>query len=589
MTLTRLPIAVLAGLAVLALVALPGVTRADPPPAPTLLAHWSLDETAGTTLLDGVAGAIGTLLGTPLLGAQTARSDDAGAGITLLGDSAVALDGAPPLPADLTLEAWVNPRPGATGTRYILSRGTATSGVHMGLDSFNRLVLRTGLGSGGAALTTGATVPAGTWHHAVATIAGLQSTLYLDGRRVGGGTLPAPAAATTRTLYLGRFSGSASSYWRGGLDEVSLFDGALDADAVAARVPAVADVTPPAVRVTSGPPAQSGRADVALAFTGTKSASTFSCRLDDRAWQSCAGAASYSGLGEGSHVVSVLPTDRYGIAAPAPLTVSWRVDLTAPETLLLAVRPSAGASGEASFVSETAAGFECRLDGGSWAACTTPLRASSGTTVEVRARDAAGNADQSLATARIVPPGGATPFGSASASFVVAGDRSASALQCRLDDGRWAPCPESLTFTDLSYGRHALAVRDPGLPTVTSAASVEWSSPLPAPSLIAPRFPLLVTFASRRAQRRTKAARAPRLLYRANTDGVATVVLRRGRRTVGSWTAPFHAGSNTMALPVARLRRLEPGRHVLTLAPRNAVGAGTALTRRFDVVRLRGR
>jgi hypothetical protein len=564
----------------------PSVTRADPPP-PTLLAHWSLDETAGTTLLDTVAGAIGTLLGTPLLGAQTARSDDAGAGITLLGDSAVALDGAPRLPADVTLEAWVNPRPGTTGTRYILSRGTSTSGLHLGLDSFNRLVLRTGLGSGGAALTTGATVPAGTWHHVVATVAGLQTTLYLDGRRVGGGMLPAPVAATTRTLYLGRFSGSATSYWRGGLDEVSLYNGALDADAVAARFPAVADVTPPAVRVTSAPPAQSGHADATLAFAATKSATTFSCRLDDRAWQSCAGAASYTGLTEASHVVSILPTDRYGIAAAAPLSVSWRVDLTAPETLLLAVRPTAGAGGEASFASEAAAAFECRLDGGPWAACATPLTAPSGTTVEVRARDAAGNADQSLASAQITPQGGALPFGSASASFVVAGNRSTNGLQCLLDASRWAPCPESLSFNDLSYGRHSLAVRDPGLPTVTSAASVEWIAPLPAPSLIAPRFPLLVTFASRRAQRRTKATRTPRLLYRANSDGVAAVVLRRGRRTIASWTAPFHAGSNTMAFPVARLRRLEPGRHVLTLAPRNAAGVGVALTRRFDVVRLR--
>jgi hypothetical protein len=585
MTLRRLPIFLLASLAVLAVVALPSVTRADPT-TPSLLAHWSLDETAGTTLLDAVAGRIGTLLGTPLLGAQTARSDDVGAGILVLGDSAIALGGAPPLPADVTLEAWVNPRPDAGGTRYILSRGTTTSGVHLGLDWANRLVLCAGLGST-AALTVGAAVPAGTWHHVVATVSGLETTLYLDGARVGGGTLPVPAAATARTLYLGRFSGSASAYWRGGLDEVSLHDGALDAGDVAARFAAVADVTPPAVRVTAGPPAHSAQTSAALAFSATKTATTFSCRLDDRTWQSCAGAASYSGLAEGSHTVSILATDRYGIAAAGPLSVSWRVDLTAPETLLLAVRPTAAAGGEASFVSETAAGFECRLGGAPWVACASPVTASSGTTVEVRARDAAGNADPTSATARIAPQAGATPFGGASASFVVAGNRTSSTLQCRLNGGGWAPCPASLTFSDLSYGPHSLAVRDPGLPSVTSAASVGWTAPLPTPSLIASRFPLLVTFASRRAQRRTKASRAPRLLYRADTDGIAAVVLRRGRQTVGRWTTPFHSGSNTMAFPLARLRRLGSGRHVLTLQPRNAAGTGPALTRRFDVVRLR--
>jgi hypothetical protein len=43
-----------------------------------------------------------------------------------------------------------------------------------------------------------------------------------------------------------------------------------------------------------------------------------------------------------------------------------------------------------------------------------------------------------------------------------------------------------------------------------------------------------------------------------------------------------------MTFPLARLRRLATGRHVLTLEPRNAASAGRALTRRFDVVRLHG-
>jgi hypothetical protein len=593
MTVPRLPLAVLAGLAVLAAAALPSAAHAGTiRAAPRLLAHWPLDETAGPTLLDTVAGLTGTLLGSPVLGAvlgaQTARSDDDGAGITLLGGNAVALDGAPPLPADVTLEAWVNPLPGATGTRYVLSRGTSTSGVHLGLDWFNGLMLRVGTG-GGVTQITGPAVPAGTWHHVVATVAGLDTALYLDGQRVAGGTLPAPPAATTRTLYLGRYSGSATSYWLGGVDEVSLHEGALDAGAVAARFGAVADVTPPAVRVTAAPPAHSARADAALAFNATKSGSTLRCRRDDRAWEACDRSAFYFGLAEGQHTVSILATDRYGIAADGPATVGWSVDLTAPETLLLAARPAPGGAAGASFVSEAAAGFECRVDGAPWSACASPLSAPAGATVAVRARDAAGNVDATPATARLAPPGGATPYAGASASFVVAGQRAPGTLECRLNSGGWARCPESLTFTDLPYGANALSVRDPGLPTVAGAASVAWTAPLPAPSLIAARFPLLVTFASRRAQRRTKASRVPRLLYRANTDGTAAVVLRRGRRTVARWTTAFHRGSNTMAFPIMRLRRLGPGRHVLTLEPRNAAGAGPALTRRFDVVRLAAR
>jgi hypothetical protein len=588
MTLARLPIGLVAALAALAAAA-PSPARADTVrSAPSLLAHWPLDEKAGTTLLDAVAARVGTLVGGAVLGAQTARSDDAGAGIMLLGSSAVALDGAPAFPANVTLEAWVNPLAGVIGTRYILSRGTATSGLHLRVDSFNRLVLAVG-NANGSTLLTGPAIAAGTWHHVAATVAGLDTVLYLDGKPVANRTLTAPPAATASTLYLGRYSGSATGYWRGGLDEVSLYDGALDAAAVAASFASVADVTPPAVRVSAAPPARSGRPDAALSFSATKGGSTFICRLDTRPAAPCGASTSYSGLAEGDHAVAVLATDRYGIAGATPATVSWNVDLTSPETLLLAERPTHGVPGEAGFVSESAAGFECQVDGAAWSACTSPLDAPAGSKVAVRARDGAGNADPTPATAVVAPQTGAAPFEGASASFVVAGQHSSSDLQCRLNGGGWATCPDSMTFTNLPYGPNALSVRDSGLPGVAGAASVTWTAPLPAPSLINARFPLLVTFASRRAQRRTKPARAPRLLYRSNTDGTGAVVLRRAGRVVGQWSAPFHRGSNTLVFPIDRLRRLAAGRHVLTLQPRNATGAGAALTRRFDVVRLRGR
>lgn len=576
-------VAVLA--AVLAAAALPGPAHADT--TPLEVASWRLDETTGP-LLDAVAARTGTLIGSPVLGAPTARSDDRGAGIMLPGSSAVSLDGAPAFGANVTLEAWVNPLAGAGGTRYILSRGTATSGLHLALDSKHRLVFAVGT-IPTPTLLTGPAVPAGTWHHVVATVAGLDAALYLDGKVVATKKLTAPPAATPRTLYLGRYSAVEGNYWRGGLDEVSLYSGALDAAAVTARYAAVADTTPPAVRLTAGPPALSPRTDAKLTFAATKTGSTFSCRLDDRAWAPCAASVTYSGLAEGPHTASVLAIDRYGIAAAAPLTVSWRVDRTAPDTLLLAALPTLGGAGEVSFVSEAAAGFECQVDGTPWAPCTAPLSAPTGATVAVRALDAAGNADPTPATAQLAPQAGATSYAGASASFVVSGQRSSSALECRLNSGAWDACPESLTFTDLPYGTNALAVRDPALPGVTNAASIAWNAQLPAPSLIAPRFPLIVKFASRRAQRRAKPSRAPRLLYRANTDGTAAVVLRKGQRTIGTWTVAFHRGSNTMVFPVARLRRLGTGRHVMTLTPRNAAGTGRALTRRFEVVRLGGR
>jgi hypothetical protein len=84
--------------------------------------------------------------------------------------------------------------------------------------------------------------------------------------------------------------------------------------------------------------------------------------------------------------------------APAP------TDITAPDTSISAGPTGAVWSGSASFgfeASETEASFDCRLDSGAWTACASPHAVTglaAGThTFEARARDAAGNVDQSPA------------------------------------------------------------------------------------------------------------------------------------------------------------------------------------------------
>jgi hypothetical protein len=130
-------------------------------------------------------------------------------------------------------------------------------------------------------------------------------------------------------------------------------------------------------------------------------------------------------------------------------------------------------------------------------------------------------------------------------------------------------------------------VRDQRLAQLASAPSLSWSVAMPAPRLISARFPSLLTFSSRRAQRKTKASRAPRLLFLSNVDARATATLTRRGHRVARWTVAIHRGSNTMAFPIGRLRKLRAGRHLLTLQPSNAAGAGRAIAVRFDVVALR--
>jgi hypothetical protein len=79
------------------------------------------------------------------------------------------------------------------------------------------------------------------------------------------------------------------------------------------------------------------------------------------------------------------------------------------------------------------------------------------------------------------------------------------------------------------------------------------------------------------------------LLFLSNVDAKATATLTRRGRRVAAWPLSIHRRSNTMPFPVGQLRKLRPGRHMLTLRPANAAGGGRALTVRFDVVALRRR
>jgi Concanavalin A-like lectin/glucanases superfamily len=551
---------------------------------PGVLAYWPLDERAGSVVTDALDGSIGTLSGTPALGAPTARSDDRGSALGLSATSSAALGTGLALPGDVSIEAWALVQAGTTGTHYVVSKGNASSGLHLMVDGSRRPVFRIGTGSGSTTVT-GTAMPTGTWRQLAATLSGRDADLYVDGRPVASATLPAAPAASTRELYFGRYSASASGYWQGRLDEVSLYGRALTAGEVAAHYAAVADTTPPAVAFTAAPSTLTNANAATVAFAATKSQSTFACRLDAGAWAACDGSTSYTGLAEGTHSVSVLATDRYGIAAPAPAVATWRVDRTPPETLMLASATSLGAT-RASFASEAGASFECRVGAGPWSACASPAAAPIGSALAVRARDAAGNVDPTPATVA-APSSAAQEYTGAAASFVVSGARSTAGLQCRLDGGSWQGCPSPLTFAQLGYGDHELAVRDERLVGLAQAPSLTWRMALPAPRLIAARFPTILKFASRRAQRATSPSRAPRLLFASNVDARATATLTRRGRRVSSWPLIIRRGSNAMALPIERLRKLRPGRHTLTIQPSNAAGVGRALTVRFDVVLLR--
>src|SRR4051812_45678123 len=146
-----------------------------------------------------------------------------------------------------------------------------------------------------------------------------------------------------------------------------------------------------------------------------------------------------------------------GVPPPAP-----PADTTAPDTTITSA-PASGESTSASVsftASESGSTFACRIDGGAWAACTSPKAYSAlavgSHTFEVRATDAAGNTDASPAATTWsvnapVPPADTTapdttitsaPASgeSTSASVSFTASESGSTFACRIDGGAWAAC-----------------------------------------------------------------------------------------------------------------------------------------------------
>jgi hypothetical protein len=185
---------------------------------------------------------------------------------------------------------------------------------------------------------------------------------------------------------------------------------------VEAVTPPPTDSTPPQTSITSGPAGTITSTTANFAFSSSEAGSTFQCKLDATAWSPCATPKAYSSLGDGSHQFAVRAVDPAKNIDSTPATRSWTVeeeeivtpppaDTTAPQTSISSGPAATTTSTAASFAfasSEAGSSFECKLDGGGWAACTTP-KSYSGVLIgahqfSVRAVDAAKNVDATPAT-----------------------------------------------------------------------------------------------------------------------------------------------------------------------------------------------
>ena len=209
------------------------------------------------------------------------------------------------------------------------------------------------------------------------------------------------------------------------------------------------DTVAPTTTIDAGPDDPTNQTSATFEFSADEPA-TFECRLDGGDWGAC---EPYTNLADGRHTFQVRATDAAGNPGPAA-SYSWTIDTVAPVTRIIAAPadPSNVSSATFAFSADEDATFECRLDDGDWAACTSPQSytglADRRHSFDVRATDPAGNEGaaasyswtvDAAAPTTTIDAGPDDPTNQTSATFEFHADEQAT-FECRLDGGDWGAC-----------------------------------------------------------------------------------------------------------------------------------------------------
>ncbi|MDP9403480.1 MAG: hyalin [Actinomycetota bacterium] len=172
---------------------------------------------------------------------------------------------------------------------------------------------------------------------------------------------------------------------------------------------AAPDMSPPETTITSGPSGLTATDTATFEFSASEAGSSFACRVDADAFAPCASPHTTATLAEGAHSFEVRATDAAGNADPTPAARSFAVDTAPPETTITAGPSGLTSNDTATFeftASEAGSSFACRLDAEAFSPCTSPHTTArlspGGHSFEVRATDAAGNADPTPAARSFV-------------------------------------------------------------------------------------------------------------------------------------------------------------------------------------------
>ncbi|WP_370249599.1 hypothetical protein [Nocardioides sp.] len=235
---------------------------------------------------------------------------------------------------------------------------------------------------------------------------------------------------------------------------------------------------PPTTTINSGPASPSTSTTEIFLFSSDRADATFECSLDSAPFTACTSPTTYTGLAPGQHTFAVRASSG-GLTDATPDTLSWTLIGAGPPTTTIGSGPLNNTTARtASFTfssTDATATFECSLDGGTYAACTSPKAYADLTvgehTFRVRAVNATG-ADETPATytwtiISTTPPDTTAPDTriagptkvrkGAKATFTLSSpDADVASYRCSLDGAAFKACTARTVLSGLKVGKHTL-------------------------------------------------------------------------------------------------------------------------------------
>jgi len=159
-------------------------------------------------------------------------------------------------------------------------------------------------------------------------------------------------------------------------------------------------IAPPPPTFSSGPSGLVNSTTATFSFSDVEAGVAFRCAIDAKTPVACTSPVTYASLSQGVHTIAVSAVDAAGNAS-APTTRSWSVDSVAPPAPAITTKPTDPTSNATNTfawtTAESGVAFQCSLENGAWASCTTPYTWVIDTTnnqqhqLAVRSVDSAGN------------------------------------------------------------------------------------------------------------------------------------------------------------------------------------------------------